>query len=116
MLVLNVLKVRNNQKADWQAIDSPKKRTDEFVLIAFLLFTGNKSNSSVYFFGEATARQSGFWFYLTFGKFAVSSNGPKGRFKRKFYSLGYFLLTQPFLSSEQNTRSHFEFCSEVLEL
>ena len=47
-------------KADWRAIDSPKKWTDEFVLFAFLLFTANKSNSSVHFLGESTARQSGF--------------------------------------------------------
>ena len=55
-------------KADWRAIDSPKKRTDEFVLFAFLLFTANKSNSSVRFLGESTARQSAFQFYLTFKK------------------------------------------------
>ena len=53
-------------KADLRAIDSPKKRTDKFVLFAFLLFTANKSNSSVCFLGESTARQSAFWFYLTF--------------------------------------------------
>ena len=53
-------------KADWRAIDSPKKRRDEFVLFAFLLFTANKSNSSIRFLGESTARQSAFWFYLTF--------------------------------------------------
>ena len=53
-------------KADWRGIDSPKKRTDEFVLFAFLLFTANKSNSSVRFLGESTARQSAFRFYLTF--------------------------------------------------
>ena len=47
-------------KADWRAIDSPKKRTDDFFLFAFLLFTANKSNSSVRFFGESTARQSAF--------------------------------------------------------
>ena len=29
-------------KADWCAIDSPKKQIDEFVLFAFLLFTANK--------------------------------------------------------------------------
>ena len=34
-------------KADWCAIDSPKKRTNEFVLFAFLLLTANKSHSSV---------------------------------------------------------------------
>ena len=47
-------------KADWRAIDSPKKQTDKFVLFAFLLFTANKSNSSVRFLGESTARQSAF--------------------------------------------------------
>ena len=47
-------------KADWRAIDSPKKRTDEFVLLAFLLFTANKSNLSVRFLGESMARQSAF--------------------------------------------------------
>ena len=47
-------------KADWHAIDSPKKRTDEFVLFAFLLFTANKSNSSVRFLGESMAHQSAF--------------------------------------------------------
>ena len=31
-------------KADWRAIDSPKKWLDEFVLFAFLLFPANKSN------------------------------------------------------------------------
>ena len=36
-------------KADWRTVDSPKKPTDEFVLLAFLLFTANKSNSSVGF-------------------------------------------------------------------
>ena len=36
-------------KADWHAIDSPKKQTDEFVLFVFLLFTTNKSNVSVRF-------------------------------------------------------------------
>ena len=53
-------------KADWCAIDSPKKQTDEFVLFAFLLFTANKSNSSIRFLGESAAPQSAFWFYLTF--------------------------------------------------
>ena len=53
-------------KADCRAIDSPKKEPDEFVLFAFLLFTANKSNSSVRFLGESMARQSDFRFYLTF--------------------------------------------------
>ena len=53
-------------KAIYGLLTSPKKRTDEFVLFAFLLFTANKSNSSVRFLGESTARQSAFRFYLTF--------------------------------------------------
>ena len=47
-------------KADCCAIDSSKKQTDEFVLFAFLLFTANKSNSSVRFLGESTDRQTAF--------------------------------------------------------
>ena len=42
-------------KADWCTIDSPKKRMDEFVLFAFLLFTANKSHSFVRFFGRMRA-------------------------------------------------------------
>ena len=53
-------------KADWRAIDSPIKQTNEFVLFAFLLFTANKSNSSVPFLGESTAHKTAFRFYLTF--------------------------------------------------
>ena len=51
----------------WSANFS-KKRTDEFVLFAFLHFTANKSNLSIHFLGESMARQSPFWFYLTFTK------------------------------------------------
>ena len=48
-------------KADWRAINSPKKQTDGFILFSFLLFAANKSNSSASFLGE-----SAFQFYLTF--------------------------------------------------
>ena len=48
-------------KPIYDLLTSPKKRTDEFDLFAFLLFMANKSNSSVCFFGESTARQSAFW-------------------------------------------------------
>ena len=50
-------------KAIYGLLTSPKKRSDEFVLFAFLLFTANKSNR---FMGESMARQSVFRFYLTF--------------------------------------------------
>ena len=49
---------------------------DEFVLFAFLLFTANKSNSSVRFLGEPTARQSAFWFYLTFNPIPCGGEVP----------------------------------------
>ena len=56
-------------KADCRAIDSPKKQKDEFVLFVFLLFTANKSNLSVRFLGESTARQFAFstfkYFFLS---------------------------------------------------
>ena len=59
--------------------DSSKKQMDEFVLFPFLLFTANKSNSSVRFLGESTACQSAFQFYLTFsdglGKSLLFSKG-----------------------------------------
>ena len=42
-------------KAIYGLLTSPKKRTDEFVLFAFLLFTANKSNSFVHF-GENLQR------------------------------------------------------------
>ena len=38
-------------------LTSPKKRTDEFVLFAILLFTANKQNSFIRFLGESMARQ-----------------------------------------------------------
>ena len=56
-------------KPIYDLLTSPKKRTDEFDLFAFLLFTANKSNSSVRFFGESTAHQSAFWNLLTFRLF-----------------------------------------------
>ena len=49
-------------KAIYGLLTSPKKQMDEFVLLAFLLFTANKSNSSVRFFGESTSCQSAFRF------------------------------------------------------
>ena len=47
-------------KADWRAIDSPKKRTDEFDLFAVKSKKANKTNLSVHFLGESVARQSAF--------------------------------------------------------
>ena len=49
-------------KANYGLLTSPKKRTTEFVLFAFLLFTSNKTNSFVCFLGVSTARKSVFGF------------------------------------------------------
>ena len=57
---VSLLKVRSNQKADWRAIDSPKKRTEEFDLFAMKSKKANKTNSSIHFLGESMARQSAF--------------------------------------------------------
>ena len=49
-------------KGDWRAVDSPKKRTNEFVLFAVKSIKADKTNSLVCFLGESTARQSAFGF------------------------------------------------------
>ena len=53
-------------KADWSALDSPKKQTDKVVLFAFLLLMANKLNSFVSLLRESRAHQSAFRFNLTF--------------------------------------------------
>ena len=82
ILTVHILKFAKGQmkpKADWRAIDSPKKRTNEFVF--FLLYgpeiletrdfdfkfqvfpdckAKKKTNSFVRFLGESMARQSAF--------------------------------------------------------
>ena len=68
-LIVDLLMLGKGQlisKAIYGLLTSPKKRTDEFVLFAILLFMANKSNSSVRFLGEPRARQSAFQFSLTF--------------------------------------------------
>ena len=45
-----------NSKAIYVPLTSPKKQMDGFVLFAYLLFTANKSNSSIHFLGESKAR------------------------------------------------------------
>ena len=41
-------------KADWRAIDSPKKRTDKFDLFTMRSKKANRTNSSVPFLGEVS--------------------------------------------------------------
>ena len=57
-----VTKGQIKPKADWRDIDSPKKRTNEFVLFAVISKQATKTNSFVCFLGESTARQSAFGF------------------------------------------------------
>ena len=49
-------------KADWCAVDSPKKQTNEFVLFAVKSKKANKTNSFVHFLWESMAHQSAFGF------------------------------------------------------
>jgi hypothetical protein len=49
-------------KVDWCDIDSPKKRTNKFVLFAMKSKKANKTNSFVCFLGESMVRQSSFGF------------------------------------------------------
>ena len=44
-------------KTAWRAVDSSKQQTNEFVFLAFLLFTAKKPNSFIRFLGESTARK-----------------------------------------------------------
>ena len=50
------------RKAEWRAVDSPKKRTDEFDLFAVKSKKANKTNSTVRFLVESMARQSAYGF------------------------------------------------------
>ena len=52
--IMDRLKVWWNQKANWRALDSPKKQTDEFDLFAVKSKKANKTNSSVRFLGEVS--------------------------------------------------------------
>ena len=56
----DLLKGQLISKANWRAIDSPKKQTDEFDLFAVKSKKANKTNSSAHFLGESMARQSAF--------------------------------------------------------
>ena len=44
---VTLLKVRKNQKADWWAVDSPKKRTEEFDLFAVKNKKANESRKKI---------------------------------------------------------------------
>ena len=59
-LGFDVTKGQIKSKTDWLAADSPKKRTNGFVFVAFLLFMSKKTNAFVRFLGESTARKSAF--------------------------------------------------------
>ena len=57
-----LIKGQIKPKADWRGIDSPKKQTNEFVLLAVKSKKANKTNSLVHFLGESTSCQSAFGF------------------------------------------------------
>ena len=47
-------------KADWRAIDSPKKRTNEFVCFSVKSKKAKKTNLFIRFLGESAVRQSAY--------------------------------------------------------
>ena len=53
-------------KADWRAVDSPKKQRNKFVSFAFLLFMANKTNLFIRFLRGSMAGPNCFQFYLNF--------------------------------------------------
>ena len=55
-------KDRIKPKADWRAIDSPKKRTNEFDFFAVKSKKAKNPNLLVHFLGEYMARQSAYSF------------------------------------------------------
>ena len=57
---MGATKGQKKSKSRLSAVDSPKKRTDEFDLFAMKSKKANKTNSSVRFLGESMARQSAF--------------------------------------------------------
>ena len=58
----NFSKGQIKPKADWRAVDSPEKRTNEFGYFALKSKKAEKTNSFVRFFGESTVRQSAYGF------------------------------------------------------
>ena len=64
-----VTKGQIKPKADWRAVDSPKKQTNKFVSFAFLHFTANKTNSFVCFFTSSFHKEyfcrRTFWIQFT---------------------------------------------------
>ena len=61
-------------KPDWRAVDSPKKRTNKFVLFAFLLFTVNKTNSCFVFWEHLQSARTAFGLIWPLENSQVSSN------------------------------------------
>ena len=111
-------------KAIYGLLTSPKKRTDEFVLFAFLLFTANKSNLSVRFLGESTAANLLFdfiWplvhiFYVFFLHVNRRSRFFSFRSPIRFYCLAMSQAKHCWLWSKSivsHCLSHFLWCSNV---
>ena len=67
---LMIVKGQIKPKADWHAVEAPKKQTNKQTneLICFVCFFAFlcKQNKFVRFLGESTKSSSCFWFYLTF--------------------------------------------------
>ena len=81
---------------------------NEFVLFAVKSKKANKTNSFVCFLGESTARQSAFWFYLTF-----LYKRPFGRIRYLLYLL---ILTILIVITPLNSDDSLMICTCTLKL
>ena len=59
---MQLFKGQIKPKSDSDAVDSPKKRTHQFILFAMKSKKANKTNSFVRFLGESTAHKSAYGF------------------------------------------------------
>ena len=93
-------------KADWCAVDSPIKRTNDF-FFAFLLFTAIKTNSFVRFLGESTAHKSAFGSIWPLSVMKMWSDLPFSKKTRKLLPCNHDSLVISFSNQEfsfQNTK------------
>ena len=60
--VINFIKGQIKPKADWRAVDSPKKQTNKFVFVTLKSKKVKKNKFICSFLGESTAHQSAYGF------------------------------------------------------
>ena len=62
MKIICTIKGQIIPKADWSAMDPPKKRTDKFVFLLVYSSRQKNPNSFIHFLGESIERKSAYGF------------------------------------------------------